>query len=68
VQPQYNTPWGDSQGNIGGFKGGFHGGRGFGGGRGPMTCHNYHKLRKYARYCHVVDHDTKYSLTLLIKI
>jgi len=51
LEPQYNTPHIDNQGNKGGFRGGGYGGRGFGGGRGRVTCHNYHKTRHYARYC-----------------
>jgi hypothetical protein len=35
--PQYNTPHTDNQGNIDKFRGGGHGGRGFGGGKGPVT-------------------------------
>jgi hypothetical protein len=49
--PQYNTPCRENQGNRGGFKGGGHEGRGFGGGRGPVTCHNCQKLGHYARDC-----------------
>jgi len=49
--PQYNTPHADNQGNKGGFIGGGHRGRYFGGGRGPITCHNCQKLGHYARGC-----------------
>jgi len=42
--PQYNKPCGDNQGNKGGFIRG-----GFGGVRGPVVCHNYHKPKHYAR-------------------
>ena len=48
--PQYNTPHGDNQGNKGGFIGGVRGGRGFGGGRGPIVCHNWNKPIHYGRY------------------
>jgi ribosomal protein S18 len=67
--PQYNTPCRDNQGNRGGFRGGGHGGRGFGGGRGPIVCHNYQKPGHYARdfphppatcmYCRATNHETK---------
>jgi hypothetical protein len=76
--PQYNTLCGDNQGNIGRFRGGGRGGRGFGGGRGPIVCHNFQKPRHYARdypqppvtymYCRIDDHETRYCLTLLTKI
>jgi hypothetical protein len=39
-EPQYNTPHRDNQGNIGRFRGGGHGRRGFRGVRGLVTCHN----------------------------
>jgi hypothetical protein len=54
------------------------GGRGFGGGRGPVVCHNCQKPGHYARdcpqppvtcmYCRATDHETEDCLTLLVKI
>jgi hypothetical protein len=76
--PQYNTPHIDNQANRGGFRGGGHGGRGFGQGRGIVTFHNCHKPRHYARDCphppmtcmyyRAIDHDTEECPTLLTKI
>jgi hypothetical protein len=76
--PQYNTLHKDNQGNLGGFRGGGRGGRGFGGGIGPVVCHNCQKPRHYGRDCpqppvtcmyfHATNHDTKYCPTLLTKI
>jgi hypothetical protein len=67
-----------NQGNIGGFRGGGHGGRGFAGGRGPVTYHNCQKHEHYARDCpqppttymyyRVADHNIEDCPTLPINI
>jgi hypothetical protein len=76
--PQYNTLCGDNQGNIGDFRGGCHGGRGFGGCREPVVFHNCQKPRHYAidypqlpttcMYFHATDHETQDCLTLMVNI
>jgi hypothetical protein len=68
----------DNQDNKGGLRGGGHGGRVFGGGRGLVVCHKCQKLGHYeidypyppttCMYCRATDHEIEDCPTLLIKI